>query len=322
MSSQGFRQLLHLVRRPADKEMLEVQHLRLTIVFDRRNAKQSQELMELSWGYCIPEVTRILKCPNDEANMMQLRQMASGINTNAIMTCTHRRNLKQSSFIPTESNCSLDLTGGKRSLTHSRVMNETEQKVVRGSLAIGVVTSISEGKPLPGKRDPCITKTHSNSNRKAVSFKSSNAKRVLLLELEAMKKQDETDEQLASKKCQAENLNKQEEKDMRIPAEEFEIAKEEEENVRIKQVSSKRTELARNGTLPRPTQKQEVTKPLQSKKGPQKICGTFNEISTSTKAPTGAELRERGAHSQNVLNGVTDKKSPLKKQQRTLLWAN
>ena len=51
---------------------------------------------------------------------------------------------------------------------------------------------------LPEERDRRASKAHSKGNRTAVSSKSSNAKPVLLLELEAMKKQVEMDEQLAA----------------------------------------------------------------------------------------------------------------------------
>ena len=63
---------------------------------------------------------------------------------------------------------------------------------------------VNEVNSLPGERDQCASKAHSKGNRKSVSSNSTTTKRVMLLELEAMKKQDEIDEQLAAKKRQAE----------------------------------------------------------------------------------------------------------------------
>ena len=98
---------------------------------------------------------------------------------------------------------------------------------------------------LPEERDRRASKAHSKGNRTAASSKSPNAKRVLLLELEAMKKQEEMDEQLAAKKLQAEVRKKQEEMNLRILAEELEIAKLEEENARAKRIAEKEMEIAR-----------------------------------------------------------------------------
>ena len=94
------------------------------------------------------------------------------------------------------------------------------------------------------ERDRRASKAHSKGNRTAVSSKSPNAKRVLLLELEAMKKQKEMDEQLAAKKLQAEIRKKKEVMSMRILAEELEIAKLEEENVRAKRIGEKEMQSA------------------------------------------------------------------------------
>ena len=98
---------------------------------------------------------------------------------------------------------------------------------------------------LPEERDRRASKAHSRGNRTAVSSKSSKAKRVLLLVLEAMKKQEEMDEQLSAKKFQAEIRKKQEEINMRILAEELEIAKLEEGNARAKRIAEKEMEIAR-----------------------------------------------------------------------------
>ena len=195
------------------KEMLEVQHPRMTNVFDQRNTKQSQELMELrsrelendsdwyvwrfyvdavatqverlrtlikdmddkldeqgatlckgklndwvfeyrgnkqallhnvdlmldltneekqrqlsrsvteweeffvnledSWGYWFPDVKTMLKDPKLETNKTKLRQMTSGVSTNATMRCTHTMKLRQSSFNPTKRNCSVEVTSKK-----------------------------------------------------------------------------------------------------------------------------------------------------------------------------------------------------------------
>ena len=46
----------------------------------------------------------------------------------------------------------------------------------------------------PGERYQCASKTHSRGNRTSVCSKSTTTKRVMLLELEAMKKHDESDD--------------------------------------------------------------------------------------------------------------------------------
>ena len=75
---------------------------------------------------------------------------------------------------------------------------------------------------LPEERDQCACKAHSKGNRTSVRSKSTTTKRVMLLELEAMKKQEEIDEQLAAQKRQAEIRKKHEEIDKLT--EELEIA--------------------------------------------------------------------------------------------------
>ena len=89
---------------------------------------------------------------------------------------------------------------------------------------------VNEVNSLPGERYQCASKTHSRGNRTSVSSKSTTTKRVMLLELEAKKKQDEIDEQLAAKKRQAEIRKKHEEMDKLT--EELEIAKLQEEKAR------------------------------------------------------------------------------------------
>ena len=107
---------------------------------------------------------------------------------------------------------------------------------------------VNEVNSLPEERDQCASKAHSKGKRTSVSSKSTTTKRVVLLELEAMKKQEEIDEQLAAKKRAAEIRKKQEEMNMRILAEELEIAKLEEEKERTKRISEKEIELARAGS--------------------------------------------------------------------------
>ena len=64
---------------------------------------------------------------------------------------------------------------------------------------------VNEVNSLSEERDQCASKAHSNGNRTSVSSKSTTTKRVMLLELEAMNKQEEIDEKLAAKKRQAES---------------------------------------------------------------------------------------------------------------------
>ena len=127
--------------------------------------------------------------------------------------------------------------------------------------------------------------------------------------MEAMKKQDEIDVQLAAARRKAEIRKKQGEMDMRILAEELEIAKLEEETARAKQVLKNDMDLARNEMQLKLTQSQKLTKQLQPSKGPQKCYRTFKASSTSMKPPTGAERRGQSPHSRNNMNEVTNKES-------------
>ena len=83
---------------------------------------------------------------------------------------------------------------------------------------------------LPEERDQCASKAHSMGIRTSVSSKSTTTKRVMFLELEAMKKQKEIDEQLTAKKRQAEIRKKHDEMDKLTE----EIAKLEKEMERAK----------------------------------------------------------------------------------------
>ena len=105
----------------------------------------------------------------------------------------------------------------------------------------------NEVNSLPEERDQCASKAHSKGNRTSVSSKSTTTKRVMLLELEAMNKPEEINEQLAAKKRKVEIRKKQKEMNMRILAEEPEIAKLEEEKERAKRISEKEIEIARAG---------------------------------------------------------------------------
>ena len=102
---------------------------------------------------------------------------------------------------------------------------------------------VNEVNSLPEERYQCASKRHSRGNRTSVSSKSTATKRVMLLELEAMKKQDEIDEQLAANKRQAEIRKKHEEMDNLT--EELEIAKLQEEKARAKRIADKEMEIAR-----------------------------------------------------------------------------
>ena len=118
----------------------------------------------------------------------------------------------------------MEATYEKKSLTQSSRVTDAERRIVGVS-----------------------SKATSKRNRTTASSKSKSAKRILLLELEAMKKQDEIDEQLAAARRKAKIRKKQEEMDMRILAEELETAKLEEESARTKHVANQEIILARNG---------------------------------------------------------------------------
>ena len=271
--------------------------------------------LEASLGYWFPDVKTMMKGPKDETHKTKLRQEASGTSTNATMRCTHTRKLKQSSFNRTEHNGLVEATSEKKSLAQSSRVTEEERRVVGASNPSDVIKSIWDVKVLPEQSNKGSVKATSKSNRTTASSKSSNAKRILLLELEAMKIQDEIDEQLAAARRKAEIRKKQEEMDMRILAEELEIAKLEEEAARAKQVLKNDMELARNGIRLRPTQSQKATKQLQPCKGPQECYRTFKAISNSTKPLTGTELREQSAHSRKDRHGVTNKESHLRNKE-------
>ena len=267
--------------------------------------------LEASWGYWFPDVKTMLKGPKDETNKTKLRQLTSGVSTNAAMRCPQTRKLKQSSFNRTKRNGSVEATSEKKSLTQSSRVTEEERRVV-GESNPSVIKSISDVKVLPEQSNNGSVKATLKSNITTASSKSSHAKRILLLELEAMKKQDEIDEQLAAARRKAEIRKKQEEMDMRILAEELEIAKLEDKNAEAKQILGNDMELARNEMQLKLTQSQKVTKQLQPSKGPQKCYRTFKASSNSTKPLTGTELREQSAHSRKDRHGVTNKESHLR----------
>ena len=268
--------------------------------------------LEASWGYWFPDVKTLMKGPKDETDKTKLRQEASGTSTNAAMRCTQTRKLKQSSFIPTKRNCSLEVASEMKSLAQSSRVTEEERRVVGASNPSDVIKSIWDVKVLPEQSNKGSVEATSKSNRTTASSKSSNSKRILLLELEATKIQDEIDEQLAAARRKAEIRKKQEEMDMRILAEELEIAKLEEEAARAKQVLKNDMDSARNEMQLKLTQSQKVTKQLQPCKVPQECYRTFKAISNSTNPLTGAELREQSAHSRNNMNEVANKESHLR----------
>ena len=265
--------------------------------------------LEANWGYWFPDVKTMLKVPKDETNKTKFRQMASGISTNTAMRCPYTRKLKRSSFNPTKRNCSVEATSENKSLAQSSRVTDEKRRVNGASNPPDVIKSISYVKVLPEQSNKGSVKATSKSNRTTASSKSSNAKRILLLELEAMKKQDEIDEQLAAARRKTEIRKKQRERDMRILAEELEFAKLEEETARVNQVLKNDMDLARNEMQLKLTQSQKVIKQLQPSKGPQKSYRTFKASSTSMKPPAGAERRGQRPHSRNNMNEVTNKES-------------
>ena len=264
--------------------------------------------LEASWGYWFPDVKTMLKGPKDETNKTKLRQLTSGVSTNAAMRCPQTRKLKQSSFNRTKRNGSVEATSEKKSLTQSSRVTEEERRVV-GESNPSVIKSISHVKVLPEQSNNGSVKATSKSSRTTVSSKPSNAKRILLLELEAMRKQDEIDERLAAARRKAEIRKKQGEMDMRMLTEKLEIAKLEEEFARAKQILKNDMDSARNEMQLKLTQSQKVTKQLQPSKGPQKCYRTFKASSTSRKPLTGTERRGQNPHSRNNMNEVANKES-------------
>ena len=105
---------------------------------------------------------------------------------------------------------------------------------------------VNEVNWLPDLGDQCASKANSKGNRTSVISKSTTKKRVMLLELEAMEKQEEINEQLAAKNRQAEIRKKHEEMDKLT--EEIEIGKLQEEKARALRISEKEIEIARAGS--------------------------------------------------------------------------
>ena len=266
--------------------------------------------LEDSWGYWFPDVKTMLKCPKDETDKTKLHQMASRASTNAAMRCPHTRKLKQSSFNLTKRNSSVEANSEKKSLEQSSRVTDEERRVVGASNPSDVNKLISDVKVLPEQSNNGSVKATSKSNRTTASSKSSNAKQILLLELEAMKKQDEIDEQLAAARRKAEIRRKQDEID--TLTEKLEIANFEEESAKTKQVANQKKKLPRNGIQLKLTQSQKVTKRSQPCKGSHVCYRTFKAISNSIKPPTGHELREHSAPSRKDGHKVTDKESHLR----------
>ena len=205
----------------------------------------------------------------------------------------------------------MEATSDKKSLAQSCRVTDEDRRVVGASNPSDVIKSISDVKVLPEQSNNGSVEATSKSNRTTVISKSSNAKRILILELKAMKRQDEIDEELAAARRKAEIREKQEEMNMSILAEELEIAKLEEESSKNKQVDNQEIEKARKGIQLKLRQSQRLIKQLHPSKGQQKCCRTFKASSTSTKPLTGTELRDRSTHSQKGINRVTDKESRL-----------
>ena len=266
--------------------------------------------LEASWGYWFPGVKTMLKGPKDETDKTKLRQVASGASTDAAMRCPHTRKLKQSRLNTTKRNCSMEATSEKKSLTQPSRVTDEERRVVGAFNPSDVIKSIKDVKVLPEQSNKGSVKATSRSNQTTASSKSSNAKRILLLELEAMKKQDEIDEQLAAARRKAEIRRKQHEID--TLTEKLEIAKLEEEAARAKQVLKNDMDSARNEMQLKLTQSQKVTKQLQPCKVPQECYRTFKAISTSRKPLTGTERRGQNPHSRNNMNEVANKESHLR----------
>ena len=254
----------------------------------------------------------MLKGPKEEKDKTKLRQVACGTSTDANMRCTHTRKFKQSSFNRTKRNCSVEATSQRKHWKQPSRVTDEERRNVGVSNPSDVIKSINDVKVLPKQSNNGSVKATSKSNRTTASSKSSNVKRILLLELEAMKKQNEIDEQLAAARRKAEIRKIQEEMDMRIIAEELKIGRLEEESARTEQVANQEIELARIIIQLRRTQSQKVTNKLQPCEGRQKCYRSFKASFTSTKPLTRKKLRERSAHSQKSINGVTSKESHLR----------
>ena len=98
----------------------------------------------------------------------------------------------------------MEITSEKKSLAQSSRLTDEDRRVVGASNHFDVINSISDVKVLLEQRNNGSVKVTSKTNRTTVSSKSLNAKRTPPLELEAMTKQDENDEQLAAARHKSE----------------------------------------------------------------------------------------------------------------------
>ena len=269
-------------------------------------------------GYWFPDVKTMLKSANAATNKTKVRRVASGTSTNAAMRCPHTRKLKQSIFNPTKRNCSVYVTSDIKSPAQSSRVADAERRVVGAANPSEVIKSMSDVKALPEQSNNGSVKATSKSNRTSVSSKSLSAKRILLLELEALKNKEEIDEQLSAARRKFEIRRKQDEID--TLTQKLEIVKLEDENARTKQASNQEIELARNGSQLKLTQSQKVTKQSQPCKRPQDCYWTFKAPSTSTKPFKAPELRGRSTHSQKDMNGVKNNESHLRSNKELCFW--
>ena len=131
----------------------------------------------------------------------------------------------------------------------------------------------------------------------------------MLLELEAMKKQEEINEQLAAEKREVEIQKKQEEMSMGILAEELEVAKLEEEKERAKRISQKEMEIAQAGNSRASTSFRSVSMiPLQSD-SVEKVPSWLNQIEVDN------ELTKNG----NEVSRIALASEPMQRHSGALL---
>ena len=102
-------------------------------------------------------------------------------------------------------------TAGESCKSGASPQKESELPTVEKEHENQKLDDYRESKSLP--KEGLNIRDRTQSNRTSISSKSTTTKRVMLLDLEALKKQEEIDEQIAAKKRQAEIRKKHEEID-------------------------------------------------------------------------------------------------------------
>ena len=328
------------------KEMLEVQHPRMTNVFDERNTIQSQELLELRsrdlendsdwyvWRFYVDTVaTQVGKLRT------QNKDMDDKLDEQGAILCKGKLNdwvfkyRENKQALLHNVDLMLDLTNEEKQRQLTRSVTEWEEFFVK--LEASWLYWLPDVKTmLKGPKD----ETNKTKHRQVTIGVSTNAAMRCTHTRKLKQSSFNPTKRNCSVEVTSENISLTQSN--RVTDEERRVvgaantcvvinsisdvkvlpeqsnngsvkAKLEEESAKTKQVANQKKELPRNGIQLKLTQSQKVTKQSQPRKGPQDCYRTFKTISNSIKPPTGHELCEQSAHSRNDRHKVTDKESHL-----------